>query len=255
MRKIFLITGLSFALLWGGADSLRAEISTDEALSQFIKAGFSYKGERYPQAAAIYEDILKRGQESGALYYNLGNSYFKQRLLGKAILNYERARRLIPRDSDLKANHTYAVSLTKNHNGAPEKLFWQKAVDGYIRSYSLDEMVIVLAALGIFTGVIYLLSLYFYWPEGRTIGWLAVCVFLFCICLSGFIAKQHMEKDLAVAVVDVDSRFEPREGATVHFKMPEGGKARILKGMGTWVKIRRLDGKTGWVIKESMERL
>src|SRR4029077_19623718 len=48
------------------------------------------------------------GHESGPVYFNLGNAYFRAGNPGRAILNYERARRLMPRDPDLHANLGFA---------------------------------------------------------------------------------------------------------------------------------------------------
>ena len=47
-----------------------------------------------------------------SLFYNLGNTYFKAGELGRAILFYQKAKQLLPRDSDIKKNLAYAESLT-----------------------------------------------------------------------------------------------------------------------------------------------
>lgn len=255
MRKIFLTLTLSFCLLLPGAGQVWAQISEDAALAQFTQAGVSYKDGHYAQAVSVYQDIIKGGRESGALYYNLGNSYFKQGLLGKAILHYERAGRLIPRDSDLKANYEYALVLTKGRNGVPGKSFWRKAIDRFIEFYTLDEMILLLLGFSVLAGGSHLLSLYFSWPKRRLAGCLIFSALLFLIYLSGVIIKWQGEENLAIAVTATDSKFEPREGAAIHFKIRRGGKVKILKKMGEWVKIKRPDGKTGWVKKEDLERI
>ena len=51
---------------------------------------------------------------NGHLYYNLGNAYFRLKLLGHAILYYERARVLIPGDDDLDYNLRYVRQQTKD---------------------------------------------------------------------------------------------------------------------------------------------
>ena len=72
-------------------------ISKDRAVSHFVSGNLAYKEADYSKAVSEYEAIIKGGRESGAVYYNLGNSHFKMGEFGKAILNYERVRRLIPR--------------------------------------------------------------------------------------------------------------------------------------------------------------
>ncbi|MCA9407687.1 MAG: tetratricopeptide repeat protein, partial [Candidatus Omnitrophica bacterium] len=87
-----------------------AAISRTQALEGFVTAEAFYKQGEFAQAASAYEEILTAGGESGAIYYNLGNTYYKMGELGKAMLNYEKARQLIPRDSDLNFNYHYLRS-------------------------------------------------------------------------------------------------------------------------------------------------
>src|SRR5262249_18396747 len=49
--------------------------------------------------------------ESGNLYFNVGNAWFKAGDVGRAILDWERARRLVPGDPDLLANLGWARSV------------------------------------------------------------------------------------------------------------------------------------------------
>ena len=58
----------------------------------------------YAAAAAAYEQVLAADGPRAAVLYNLGNSYQRLGRTGPAILAYERARLLTPRDPDLLAN-------------------------------------------------------------------------------------------------------------------------------------------------------
>lgn len=252
--KIVPVTIFLLTFVWGAQDG-RAQMTRDESIARFIKARFLYKNGDYPEAVAVYEAILEGGLESGALYFNLGNSYFKQGLLGKAVLNYERARRLIPRDSDVKANYKHALSLTKSHTAFSAQSFWQRKIDQHIQFFTMDEMTIILLTAGILLGGIYLVSLYFSWPGRQTKRCLVFLVLIFLASFLGFIAKQQSERNFAIAILTSDSKFEPRQEATTHFTLQEGEKVKILKSMGMWVKIQRLDGKAGWILKESMEEI
>ena len=48
--------------------------------------------------------VIGRGYESWELYYNLGNAFYKNRQIGPAILNYEKARKLAPNNEDVLFN-------------------------------------------------------------------------------------------------------------------------------------------------------
>ena len=66
----------------------KAEISVDSLFA----AG------RYREAAAALEEEIKTSGESSTRYANLGNCYYLLGDLGHAVLSYERATLLDPRD-------------------------------------------------------------------------------------------------------------------------------------------------------------
>jgi len=148
-----LICSIGF-LLWGGSIGF-AQITSDEALSKFVSAGMAYKDGRYESAIERYRTILDGGRESGALYYNFGNSYFKKGNLGKAVLNYERAKRFIPRDSDLNFNDTYVQSQIVYYSDNGRKHFIDSMIKSTIQFYTVDEMAIILVGLGIAIGLVF----------------------------------------------------------------------------------------------------
>jgi len=75
-----------------------------EAAIQFEQANQLYRDGEYQKAVQMFEQVVKNGYESPALYYNLGNAYFKLNSLPASILNFERAKRLSPNDDDINYN-------------------------------------------------------------------------------------------------------------------------------------------------------
>ena len=71
-------------------------------VQQRFNAGNSqYNDANYLTAIELYESILDDGFESAALYYNLGNAYFRQNYIGQSIWAYNKANKLNSRDKDL----------------------------------------------------------------------------------------------------------------------------------------------------------
>ncbi len=67
--------------------------------------------EEYERALLYYERLVRDdGVRNGRLYYNIGNTYFRLGEIGRAILNYKRAARYMPRDENVRANLEYARS-------------------------------------------------------------------------------------------------------------------------------------------------
>ena len=91
----------------------------------------AYSQARYDDAIRIYEAVIAKDGGSVELYYNLGNSFVRNNMVGKAILNYERALRISPTDKDTKANLEYALTMTKDEVAEQYELFltaWFKAI-------------------------------------------------------------------------------------------------------------------------------
>jgi len=70
----------------------------------FDQANNAYNKGQYTKAIEQYEAILASEEFSTEIYYNLGNAYWKNKKLGKAVLNFERVLKLSPNDNDTAYN-------------------------------------------------------------------------------------------------------------------------------------------------------
>jgi hypothetical protein len=80
----------------------------------FLAAVGDYEKGDYKSAIEGFLKISESGVQNGALFYNLGNAYFKADDIGRAILWFERAKTLMPSDPDLEFNLSRARSLTRD---------------------------------------------------------------------------------------------------------------------------------------------
>lgn len=228
----------------------------EEPRALFIQANAEYQARRYDEAIAVYEGILKSGHESGALYYNLGNAYFKQKELGRAILNYERALDFIPRDPDLRANYHFARSMVRRTDGQDlEKFFFARiAREASLLVSGKEYAWLGVWILGIFAGV-HVLSLFLQW-RGRInqiLAWIGVVTLTgYCLLV---VAHYRFFDRRAILLKDAAALFEPRDGATAHFQAREGNSVKLLKIQDGWIKIVRFDGKEGWTVSDYVERV
>ena len=76
------------------------------------EADKDYQENKFADAIEKYEAILASEGESADIYYNLGNSYYKNKNIAKAVLNYERALLMNPGDADIRFNLEMARSKT-----------------------------------------------------------------------------------------------------------------------------------------------
>lgn len=139
MHRKFLVSLLCFFL---GANAVFAT-PFDDANQQF-KAG------DFAGAAAAYEKILAVEGPRAAVFYNLGNSYQSLKQYGPAILAYERARLLTPRDPDLLAN----LTLARKAATAFEENGRNPSLEAALVYLSRNEWSWLVAGAGLFVGVL-----------------------------------------------------------------------------------------------------
>lgn len=84
--------------LWSAASALA---SPEGVLKE---ANAKYEAGNFQEAADQYESLIASSGPDATVYYNLGNARQRLKQFGPAILAYERARLLSPRDPDLLAN-------------------------------------------------------------------------------------------------------------------------------------------------------
>src|SRR5436853_6814321 len=58
---------------------------------EFEKANQEFAQDHFKEAISSYEALIRDGQWSANIFYDLGNAYFRTGDFGRAILNYERA--------------------------------------------------------------------------------------------------------------------------------------------------------------------
>ena len=249
-RSIIFAAALSLSL---AASALSQ--GTNQAISLFVKANDAYQTGKYDEAIQGYESIVRTKTASGPVFYNLGNAYFKKGQLGKAIVNYERARQLIPRDGDLESNYRYALSLVKKFSEEPVKNFWERGWESVMSWLNADEWAWITYAWLLVMVIGHLLSLWLRWPVSLRRAVTGVFLLVWVAHGLAFMEKLQGEERFAVAVSETKALFEPREESTVHFDVVEGGKVELLKTEGDWVKVRRPDGKMGWVRREAVEKI
>ena len=98
-QKMPKAAALGFCLMLYAAQLFAADSS-----QQMQQALSLYNNAQYTQAAVMYEAILKTEQQSAALYYNLGNCYYRLKQTAPAVLNYERALQLSPNNTNIQHN-------------------------------------------------------------------------------------------------------------------------------------------------------
>jgi len=230
----------------------------DHARSLFYRGNTSYSKGDFKEAVLNYEKALDSGFESGPLYYNLGNAYFKDGLLGRAVLNYLRAKRLLANDADLNSNLEYAHSLIKDGTVRPERGFFTRLFFKLADAFSLDAITLFTSATYFVLSLVFILII-FIKRIRRISAYIALLVSALLIVFSSVFytqfSKTLIKKSGVIMADGTNARFEPLDEATTFFTLNEGECVNIVTPKDNWLKIKRPDGKQGWIEKEYIEIL
>ncbi len=230
-------------------------IHADDSNSIFKKGNQLYEKGNYDEAVKEYSKLREQGFESGNIYFNLGNAYYKKSELGKAILNYERAKRLIPGDNDLKSNYKYALS--KIENTAPQtSMPATERISGIYSNLTLNGLTILVSVVYIL--IISILTASIFIQSVRRYAVIVSCSLSLIFISTAFSLYSRisvLDNEAIILSKNAEVKFEPIDNATTHFTLYEGMKIYILEAKDNWIKIRRSDGKSGWIKKDSIETI
>lgn len=230
----------------------------DEALVQFEQANVLYRTGEYQKAAAAYEHILSNGYEHAALYYNLGNCYFKLKKIPLAIVNYERAKRLAPSDEDIAYNLRLANLRIVDKIEPIPKLFFVEWWQAFVNTMSADHWGTASVILLWTTVVVLMLFFLIRSVALRRMLFLAsFLALLFCaLSFASMIQRLSFETETTEAIIMAQSisvKSAPDPQSTELFVLHEGVKVELLDTVGEWKKIRLADGKVGWIPLSGIE--
>jgi tetratricopeptide (TPR) repeat protein len=229
--------------------------STDLAAAENL-----YRDGNYQGAADAYENLLRQGWTNGELFYNLGNSYYKMGSYGKAILNYERARRYLGGDPDVETNLKVANLRLFDRIVPLPRIFVIKIIEWIGRWFSLKQWGLwMILSEWLLLGL--LIALHRVqdsnWRKLLVNGFLTIsCAFLFT---GGFfLLQKHFTDSSKAGIVltdKIDVRSAPEAGGTEVFTLHEGAKVQVLREVSGWAEIRLADGKQGWLPNSAFEEI
>ena len=223
------------------------------------EADSAYASEQYDKAIDIYTKLLKNG-EHAAIYYNLGNCYYKQGEIAKAILNYERALLLHPGDNDIKYNLKMAQQATVDNIKVLPELFLVRWYNAFVTAFTADQWAYVSVIL--FIGFLIMAALFFHATSiSLKKSWftLGIIMLLVSVMTIFFALKQYhrvTDRDSGIVMTpSVVVRGAPDNSGTELFVIHEGLKVQVIGTLGDWYNVRLADGNEGWIAKTDLEKI
>jgi hypothetical protein len=224
----------------------------------FAAANESFAAEMWQPAIDEYERLVASGVRHQALFYNLGNAYYRAAgtqpdRLGLAVYNYERALRISPGFADARYNLAVARKAVASRvvdriEGAEGDPLWIRVATRFsIGALTVAFLLFNAAFFGLLLALRFLASGF-----SRTVArvaWVFVGLSeLTCgLLLAGHIA--FLERvDLAIVLPDaIELREGPGERHAERGQVHAGLRAHIVAREDAWLRVRLANGHEGWL--------
>lgn len=254
LDKSFILALVIFLII----ASLALAQSPSSPAEVMLVANQRYEIGNYDEAIAGYEAIIAAGVRNSDVYYNLGNAYFKQGDMGRAILNYRRAQQLDPPDADIAANLALARTQTVDKLEVPPEGVLINIVEIAEEWLTLNQAALLALGLWFLMCVAFVVAIF--QPRWRRLsaGTMAILAILLLIGLMSMANRLYKETQSPPAViiapqVDVTSGPGGGDQYLVEFELHAGAEVRLLESRIGWRRITLPGNLEGWVPGEAVE--
>ncbi len=221
---------------------------TSAEAAKFQEANREYRAEHFDKAIELYQELLKEHPRQAVFYYNLGNSYFREKQLGEAILAYERARFYEPRDKDIEFNLNYVRGLLE-YRVEDKRNGYIRAGEQLLEKFTEEEIDLLWLGTYFFFVISWVFVLFFrrraLWGwKRKTLLMLSGIFFLLSIAKD---VETRVMRDAIVMAKDAEVRYGPSESDQTAFRLGVGIKVYVVDQREDWSRVILVNGEGGWM--------
>jgi hypothetical protein len=220
--------------------------------AEFTKANQAYAQGHFKEAISNYEALVRAGQWSANLFYDLGNAYFRTGDFGRAILNYERALALERHHPEAAAN----LQIARDEARALE--LQQSWLERHLQFASVNQYCIA-AAIAVWLAIFAVVILIFARRKSATmIAILIFCLLISSVAIYAVYTLEHGTNGSALAIVtgkEVQARLATADTANSVLALPPGSEIKILSTRGDWIYAALPNNLHGWIPARNAEQV
>jgi len=233
-------------------------IYAENAQVLFNQAASSYEKQDYKTALKFFSEIEDADLFSSDLYYNIANCHYKLQQTAEAVLYYEKALKLNPRDEDVLFNLQLVQLQLVDKLAEVPQTFYQKWADGLKNLRSIDQW----AKLGLLFSFVFCVFFMIFlftntYKLKKNAFKISMSVLLVSVC-SLFFAYYSHETTKTLAVLMLPNTYVKSAPSTQSedlFILHEGTKVQTLEVFNQWTKIKLSDGMIGWIRSSAMQEI
>ena len=244
---------LFIAIIFLSISSVFAQVQ--DAVRAFDEGNAYYRDGNYTDAIDAYQNAIEEGFASGALYYNLGNAYFRSDQLGQAIRYFEKAHQLMPKSQELAHNLAFARTQTVDQFSQLPTPWWVQ----WWRSNAVLPGGRWLLWIGLFFYVAGIAFIIFRMRTHAKNPWLrrfqsiaVIAAVLFLV--AAFAASRQSERVGRAVVISKSTplQSEPSSESVSELTIHEGLVVDVLQENESWSEISLPNGTRGWVMRNNL---
>jgi tetratricopeptide (TPR) repeat protein len=235
---------------------LGSNLFAQSATELFEKASVSYEEKDYESAIELYQKLEELPVYSSDVYYNLANCYYKTHQKAQAVLYYEKALQIAPRDEDVLFNlKLVQLQLVDKLAQIPQPFYskWMvKAknilpVDGWAKMGLFFLLLFSILIIWFFISANYMLK------KRLFIGFSLSLII--SIKSLGMAYYSHITQQESAILMEANTyvKSAPSTQSEDLFILHEGTKILVLEQFNNWTKIKLSDGMIGWLESDVIE--
>ena len=240
------LAALATAVLLAPHPALASPATATE--SAFDAANQLYGEGKFAEAASAYQNLIRSGRISDALYFNLGNAFYKAGEIGRAIAAYRQAEQIAPRDPDLRANLRFVREQVQGPTHVPDR--WHR----WLGRLTVNEWT-ALTTAALWLCLLALAVIQFRPPLKRAFRNLALCggvaVLALAICLTAVLTARAGATAIVVAP-EAPVRNGPFDEFQNTFTAHDGAEFLVVDQKNDWFQVSADNGKTGWIKRDQV---
>jgi len=245
-----------FALCLGITSGAFAQTNTGGELFSSVRTDDSADA----ATGMTLDEMLAAAKDTpdAGLYYNIGITYLEQSEVGRGVLYLRRANLIAPRDKDIRE----ALTVVRESLGLPDYLFQTSPL---ARFFLFPFTVLPLGLMGVLFAVVFILGSVMLSlalarlvkdREGsRKAGVILMVVGAVFLFAAGIRYRVVFSDTQAVAIADTLLMDAPSADASSGERLTKGSECRITDSAAGFFKIDAVDGSTGWVAQDDIDRI
>jgi len=252
------------------AAMLTAPVAAAPAADIIERADSAYAADNFKEAVELYSQAIDSLGTSSELYYNLGNAYYRLGSNGLAIVNYERALRLNPTNSDARENLEFVNTKITDRVG-DRGSFLSNSFDKIVALAHPDTWAIIgitAFALMLAGGLLYVFASSVLLRKFGFFGALALLLLSVAANILARAGSRHAVSHTTAIVIEPSTILStsprmPKDRTEEAFLLHEGTKIEILDSVSVptdttgakWYEVSVDNTHRAWISSRSIEKI